>query len=124
VETVAVADDTATLRLTTANEEPEEVEMVRVEGRWIPADLAEEWPEMMANARRQLDEMTPENMESMKTQAMMGLGMAEGLIEQIATIETAEQFDAAVGPMLEGLMGSIDLGDLSDSGDDEEPEEE
>ena len=120
VETVAVADDTATLKLKTANEEPEEVEMVRVEGRWIPADLAKEWPEMMANARRQLDEMTPENMESMKTQAMMGLGMAEGLIEQIATIETAEQFDAAVGPMLQGLMGSMDFGDVEDSSDDTE----
>lgn len=124
VETVTVSDDTATLKLKTANEDPEEVEMVRVEGRWIPADLAKEWPEMMANARKQLDEMTPENMESIKTQAMMGLGMAEGLIEQIATIESAEQFDAAVGPLLQGLMGSIDLGDFADSDDDEGDETE
>jgi len=135
-EIVAETEDTATLMLKTANEDPEEVEMVRVEGRWIPADLAQQWPEMMANARQHLDEMTPETMSAMKTQAMMGLGMAEGLIEQIATIESAEQFDAAVGPLLQGLMGSFDFGDSDDSGDSgdsddsgddeeyEEPEEE
>lgn len=118
-EIVAETEDSATLMLKTANEDPEEVEMVRVEGRWIPADLAQQWPEMMANAREHLDEMTPENMAGMKTQAMMGLGMAEGLIEQIATIESAEQFDAAVGPLLQGLMGSLNFGESDESGDDE-----
>jgi hypothetical protein len=120
VEIVTETEDTATLRLKTANEDPEEVEMVRVEGRWIPADLAKRWPEMMANARQKLDELTPESMAAIKTQAMMGLGMAEGLIDQIATIESAEQFDAAVGPLLQGLMGSMNLGDFTDSDDDEE----
>jgi hypothetical protein len=124
VETVTATDDTATLKLKTANEDPEEVEMVRVEGRWIPADLAKQWPEMVANARQKLDELTPEGMAAIKTQAMMGLGMAEGLIDQIATIESAEQFDAAVGPLLQGLMGSIDLGDFADSDDDEEDEDD
>lgn len=120
VEIVTATDDTATLRLTTANEDPEEVEMVRVEGRWIPADLAKQWPEMMANARQKLDELTPESMTAIKTQAMMGLGMAEGLIDQIATFESAEQFDAAVGPLLQGLMGSMDLEKFADTDDSEE----
>jgi len=122
VETVTATDETATLRLVTANEEPEEVEMVRVEGRWIPAEFAKEWPEMAANARQKLDELTPESMAAMKTQAMMGLGMAEGLIEQIATFESAEQFDAAVGPLLQGLMGSFQFGESDDSEDENEDE--
>ena len=126
VEIVSVTDETATLKLTTANQEPEEVEMVRVEGCWIPADFAKEWPERAANARQKLDELTPESLAGIKTQAMMGLGMAEGLIEQIAAIESAEQFDAAVGPLLQGLMGSLQFGESDDSEDDgkNEPEDE
>jgi hypothetical protein len=124
VETVTATDETATLRLMTANKEPEEVEMVRVEGRWIPAEFAKEWPEMVANARLKLDELTPESMAAMKTQAMMGLGMAEGLIEQIATFESAEQFDAAVGPLVQGLMASFQFGESDDSEDDLESEED
>lgn len=99
--------DTATLRLTMEGEEPEEVEMTRVEGRWVPTELAEEWSEKMAEARQGLAEMSPEKMDEVKGQAMMGLAMAEGMIEQVAAVETAEEFDALIGPMLEAVMGSV-----------------
>ena len=66
-------------------------------------------------------------MESLKTQAMMGIGMAEGLIEQIAAVESAEELDAAVGPLLQMVMGSIGSAMPADGPEyweDEEPEEE
>jgi hypothetical protein len=86
--------------------------MVRVEGRWIPAELAEEWPQFVEDAREGLAEMTPENMAAQKTQIMMFFGMADGFIEQIASLQTPEEFDAAVGPMLAPLMGGeMDYGD-------------
>jgi hypothetical protein len=109
VETLEIGDDTAKLRLVTADDEPEEIDLVRVEGRWVPAEMAAKWPEAMANARHKLDEMTPEKVAEMKGQALMGLAMAEGVIEQIAATETVEDFDAMIGPMLQGIMGNLNF---------------
>jgi len=127
VETVNVSEDKATLRISSDDHEPEDVEMTKVEGRWVPSDLANEWEKTMEEARQGLAEMTPETMAAQKTQIMMFIGMADGLIEQIASLQTPEEFDAAIGPMLAGFIG----GGMGDMGDDEEwditeedPEEE
>jgi hypothetical protein len=119
VETLEISDDRATLRISSAEHEPEDVEMVRVEGRWIPAEMADEWPEFVQDAREGLAEMTPENMAAQETQIMMVFGMADGFIEQVASLQTPEEFDAAIGPMLAPLMG----GEM-DFDDDEEWETE
>ena len=127
VETLNLSEDRATLKISLSDHEPEEVEMVRVEGRWVPAEMAEEWPQFVEDARAGLAVMTPENMAAQKTQIMMLLGMAEGFIEQIATLETPDEFDAAIGPMLAPFLG----GGMTDMGEDvdwtapeEEPDEE
>ncbi len=110
VETLDLSDDRATLRISSEDHEPEEVEMARVEGRWIPADMADEWPKMIAEARQGLAEFSPEDMAAQKTQIMMFFGMADGLIEQIASLQTPEEFDAAIGPMLAPFMGAASMG--------------
>jgi hypothetical protein len=127
VETVAIADDRATLRISSDKHEPEEVEMVKVEGRWIPAEMADDWTEGLEEARQGLAEMTPETMAAQKTQIMMFFGMANGLIDQIASLQTPEEFDAAIGPMLAPFLGagSMDMGDDEEwKMTEEDPEEE
>ena len=112
VETIDVSEDRAMLRISSDDHEPEDVEMAKVEGRWIPADLADDWDRSIEEARQNLAEITPETMAAQKTQIMMFFGMADGLIEQIASLQTPEEFDAAIGPMLAPLMGgaSINMG--------------
>jgi hypothetical protein len=124
VEILETGDDTAKLRVVTADDEPEEIDLVRVEGRWVPAEMAAKWPEAMAAARQRLDEMTPEKVAEMKGQALMGLAMAEGVIEQIATTETVEELDAAIGPMLQAIMGSLHFAGAMEDGDEDEDEDE
>jgi len=120
VEILETGNDTAKLRVVTADDEPEEIDLVRVEGRWVPAEMAAKWPEAMAAARQRLDEMTPEKVAEMKGQALMGLAMAEGVIEQIAATETVEELDAAVGPMLQAIMGNLNFaGGMEDEDEDE-----
>ena len=128
VETISVSDDRATLRISSDDHDPEDVEMAKVEGRWVPADLADEWEQSVEEARQSLAEITPETMAAQKTQIMMFFGMADGLIEQIATLQTPEEFDAAIGPMLAPFLGgmSMDMGDEEEweMMEEEEPEEE
>ncbi len=107
VETVTVADDRAVVRLTSGERPPEEIQLTRVEDRWVPSELAEEWPQYVAEARAGLDELTPEKIAEAKPQAVMALTMAEGIVQQVAAIETSEEFDKMMGPMVESVMGSL-----------------
>jgi hypothetical protein len=124
VETLDLSGDRATLRISSKDHEPEEVEMARVEGRWIPAEMADEWSQKIEEARQGLADLTPEEMAAQKTQIMMFFGMADALIEQIATLQTPEEFDAAIGPMLAPFMGAASMGMMSDDEEWEEPEED
>jgi len=133
IEIVNLADDRATLRISSSNQEPEDVEMAKVEGRWIPAEMADEWAQGVEEARQSLAEITPETMAAQKTtpetmaaqktQIMMFFGMADALIEQIASLQTPEEFDAAIGPMLAPFLGGVSM-DMGDEEEWEMPEED
>jgi hypothetical protein len=107
VETVSTTGDAAVLRLTSGDREPKEIKLTRVEGRWVPTEMAEQWPQKVAEAKAKLAELTPERFAELKPQALMGLAMAEGFVGQVAAIQTPEEFDAAVGPMIEAVMGNL-----------------
>jgi hypothetical protein len=128
VEVLEQTGDTARLRVTATGEDPEEVTLTRVENRWVPSEMAEQWQAKVAEAHARLDELTPEKVQELKGQAMFGLAMAEGFVTQLSTIETSEEFDATVGPMLQGLMRNIGnlmpeaAGDDDSESEIEEPE--
>ena len=107
VKVLEETEDTALLRIMAEGQEPEDVALVRIEDRWVPAEMAEEWDAKVAEARTKLDEITPESQQEMKGQAMFGLAMAEGFVTQLDTIETSEEFDETVGPMLQGILNNI-----------------
>ena len=107
IEVLEQTGDTARLRITVPDEEPEEVTLALIEDRWVPVEMAEEWDAKVMEARTGLEEITPEKMQEMKGQAMFGFAMAEGLVQQLSTIETSEEFDATMGPMIDGLMRNI-----------------
>lgn len=118
VEVLEESETNALLRITVEGEDPEEVALVKVEDRWVPAEMAEQWDAKVAEARTTLEEITPEKMQELKGQAAFGFAMAEGFIQQLSAIETPEEFDATMGPMIEGLMQNIGnfVPDMSDAG--------
>jgi hypothetical protein len=99
--------DTATLKITAPDEEPEEVQLTRVDGRWVPADMAKDWDKNVAEARAELEAITPEKMAEQKMQIMMMVGMAEAFVDQIAQAQTSEQLDQMLQGIFGGLMGGM-----------------
>lgn len=88
----------ATLKVVTTrpDQEPEEqeVEVVEVEGKWIPADMAEKWDEGIRTAKARLDEL----LEQKKAQPDL-------LVKQLDMME--QQLDQQLpmfGMMLQSLM--------------------
>ncbi len=109
VEVVSREGDQATLRISAPDEEPEDLQLTRVEGRWVPNDMAADWDENFADAKQKLAETSAEEIEEGSMQAMMVIGMVDGVLTKLETVETTEQFEAAIqgilGPFLGGAMG-------------------
>ena len=101
--------DQATLRLSAPDEDPEEVDLTRVEGRWVPSDMAADWDKNIAEAKQKLADASDEEIQQSSMQAMMVIGMIDGVLTQLETVETSEQLEQAIqgflGPFLGGGMG-------------------
>jgi hypothetical protein len=105
VELIESGEDTATVKLTVPEEDPEELKLVKVENRWVPADLAETWDEEIAEAKQQIAELDQEEMDQVKMQAMLFLAMAESFVDQLAAIQSSEEFDQLAQNLFGSFMG-------------------
>ena len=94
--------------------EAEDMKMTRFMGRWIPADLANEWPTMQAVLKSDLEGALDAQQNSEDVQgAMMMVGMMSavvgGVLDQLLAADSQEAFDqvlmqsaAMLGPNLGG----------------------
>lgn len=105
VEVLESAEDTAVLEMTSPNGSVETEAFTKVEGRWVPTEMATEWAASMVEAKVQLESISPEQIAQNKPQMMGVLAMAEGILTQIEAAETQEQFDQALQGAMMPLMG-------------------
>ena len=109
VEVVSREGDQATLRVSAPDEDPEEMQLTRVESRWVPSDMAADWDQKIAEATQKLAATTDEEIQQGSMQAMMVIGVVDGALTQLESVETVEEFDQAIqgllGPLLGGAMG-------------------
>lgn len=114
VETIESTETTAKLKLTSPDGKDEQiVDMVQVEGKWLPKEMVENWDSTMADARTAMAEL-PEQADNIKMQMMMVSGMASGILSPLQAAETQEQFNkavdglqASVGGLMGGMMGGM-----------------
>ena len=92
------------------DEKTEEVEFVLVEGKWIPARMAEGWDSGIAGAREQLGQVDFDPAQTAQAGAM--LTMVDGAMEGLLAAQTSEQFQASV----QGMIGLAMMGMMSSAG--------
>jgi hypothetical protein len=101
IELVSIEQDKAVVRFTPPGQEPSErFEFVRVEGKWIPAYLAEQWTSWMTTARSTLNEITPEAMEQQRPQILQIMSLADSTADRLLAAETQDEFRAALAPIV------------------------
>lgn len=118
-EVVSSEQDKATLKMTVPGEEPETVELVRVEGRWVPKVIADGWSQGIADLRESLDKMSGDALAKKKPQILAMLGAAEPMLDQFLKAETQEQFNQVIAQtmgMVGGLVGGMMGGPMTKSG--------
>jgi hypothetical protein len=105
VEIVSSEAETAVVKITVPDEDPEEVELVLVEERWVPKEMADSWADDIAKAKEELAGWDEQKIAESKVQAMMMLGMVESFLDQLAKVESSEEFDQAIGSIMGGMFG-------------------
>jgi len=105
IETITHEGDEATVRVSTPGEEPEDIPLTLVEGRWVPTDMAQDWDTNIAEAKQKIAEMSDEEIEQNKMQAMMMFGMADGMLDELAKVSSKEEFEQAVQGILGPMLG-------------------
>lgn len=99
--------DRARLKLEVPGQPATEEDYVRVEGKWIPAEMAAEWDKTISEARAQLDSFSGEEIAKNKPMVMMQLTMVEGVLDQLLATKSAEQFHTAFNGVMGMAMGAM-----------------
>ena len=90
------------------DEEPQEIEFVLVEGKWVPATMAEGWDDGIAQAREQLSQVAVDPQQMAQVGPV--LAIVDMQMEGLLAAQTSEQFQASLNGILAlammGIMGS------------------
>ena len=106
VELLSEEGDWAVVLLTVPDEEPIEMPMARIEGRWIPTELASQWPAVVDQTKTRIEMLGSDDAAQIRVQMLFGIGIVEGFIDQIDLMETTEEFDDLVGGVLGNIMAT------------------
>lgn len=110
VRYVEGTENEAILELAVPGEEVEAETFVKVEGRWVPQDMADEWTIQMAETRSKLEAIDPAQLAQQKPQILSVFAMIDGVLTQIEAAETQAQFDQALQGAMMPLMGLMMMG--------------
>ncbi|MEM8867720.1 MAG: hypothetical protein AAGC73_05585 [Verrucomicrobiota bacterium] len=110
VEVVEAMGDQATLKMTVPDEEPETQSFTKIEDRWVPSEIAASWTQSFEEAKAQLDALSEEELAAKKPQILGAFAMIDGVLTQLDSAETQEQFDQALQGAMMPIMGLMMMG--------------
>ncbi len=114
--------DSALLTFEVPSATAAEREFVRVEGKWVPKDLADDWHHHIGQANAQLSLLSPDNLQENKPQYLALLSALDAALERLAAARTEQQFTAAMGAAEETLKPFVPLvASLAGPSPEEEP---
>jgi hypothetical protein len=111
-----VTETSATLNVKDGAGVTDTTTLTKVDGRWVPADMAAEWTAKIAEAKKNLADLKPEEMAQSKPQILGALAMAEGVITQLDAAKTQAEFDQALQGAMMPLMGLMMMGQSMSGG--------
>jgi hypothetical protein len=104
---VSQDEDTATLRIEQPGEEPQIQAWVHVEGHWIPATLAAEWPARMARAREAIAGFERTRAGADREKMLGSLATLDAGLDSLLAAQTQEAFDTGAAMLFVMTLGSL-----------------
>lgn len=100
ISTVKRDGDTATLRVENDGK-TEEHEFVRVDGKWLPRPMVDEWPDKIRDAKTALTITMPDRLKKNRLQIIMPLQMIQGVVDQLLAAKTQAEFDQVLQQVMQ-----------------------
>jgi len=94
----------ARLRIALTGGPSTEQDWVQVEGRWVPKQMADAWPQGIAAAQRQLANSVPATSER-KQALIVQLRRLDGALDGVLATKTPAEFQAAAGAAFGTMLG-------------------
>jgi len=103
---VSSSADIAVVRVEAPGSPAREEPYIQVEGHWVPKKLADGWDGEIAKARQQIEQISTNYMAENKASVLMQLSMIEGAVDSLLAADSAQEFNAALGPIMGMAMGA------------------
>jgi hypothetical protein len=97
----------ASVRIEVPGEDPTLQRFVRVEEKWIPADLADDWSTRIASAKESIANLSNEEMMANKPAILMQMSMVDSALDTLLAAKTAEEFNAGIGAVIGMAVGAM-----------------
>ncbi len=97
----SIEGDSAKVKIEVEGEKPDVQEMVKVEGKWIPKELADGWQQGVADAKKSIDGLKIE--PAMVTQFAGMKAMADTILDGLLAAPSQDAFNAQVAAALEAM---------------------
>lgn len=104
VEVISSDEKTAKIK-TKVGDDEDEIELVKVDDRWVPKELADDWDKNIVNMKKQIEAMC-KGMKEDKMGTITTLGGIETGLDLLMDIDSQEEFDKQIG----ALMGKMPMG--------------
>lgn len=88
--------DTAVVSIEAPGEKPTDATFVKIEGKWLPKALVEDWPGWIESARKQIDGFAKADILKNRDQALLIVDSLGGFAESLSKVPDDKQFDAAM----------------------------
>jgi hypothetical protein len=92
ITTVQIDGDTATIRIDDG-EKVEDHEVVRVDGKWLPKEMVDEWAQWTADAKTALTTAMPQQLQESKMFITMMMTPFQQVLDKLLAAQTQEEFN-------------------------------
>ncbi|MBN2802559.1 MAG: hypothetical protein JXR91_05660 [Deltaproteobacteria bacterium] len=103
VEEVKADGKSATLKITAPGEEPQNIDFVLLEGRWVPAEITREWAKMIEEAKGGIAQVSGDEMTKNKPQILAMMAAVESGVDQLLNAKTQKEFDQIIMSLMQSM---------------------
>lgn len=119
ISTLSRDGDTAVVRFTRPDGETEDEQAVRIEGKWLPKGMVDQWAEGVESSKQFLTTVMPEQLKEAKPMLLSPLSpvrIVEGVLDQLLAAEDQAAFNEVIDGIMEMAGGMLGLGDGDEGG--------
>lgn len=110
IEYVEGTDREAILKMSAPGQATETKNFVKVEGRWVPQEMADTWASQIGETRAKLEAIDPNKLQKQRPQILSVFVLIDGVLTQIEAAETQAQFDKALQSAMLPAMALLMMG--------------